>query len=298
MKRLSIVAAAVLLSSVPASAYWLSAGASEARGTQNYNGVNAFGQAGTDAFSLKPMFQSFHSDVSGGAFNTYSLRVGYDSQLLALGLTGGATPRVNGYDNQFGAVDATLSLTPTGEGARQRINGRPQVQGPAEGAGLARIDIGGSAVYTRHSERVGSAGQALGSATRLGQTDLTASAGVALLTSLLSVDITKSVYDKKPADLDMRAPRVENIVGLAQVAQGFPNSSVNAKVIFGLIPFVKPYAGYTRTTFMAGVPSSQAYTAGLTVPLGIVAVSANWEHYVQAGQSNRDFFGFGAGLRL
>lgn len=298
MKRILIAAAAVLLWSAPASAFWLSAGASGSRGTQNYSGVNAYGQAGTDAFSIKPMFQSFRSDVSGGVFNTYSARVGYDTTLLGLGVTGGATPLVNGYNNQFGAVDATLSLTPTGEGARERINGRPQTQGPAQGAGLARIDIGGSAVFTRHSERVGSAGQALGSVARLGQTDLTASAGAALLGSLLSVDITKSVYDKKPADLDMRAPRVENIVGLAQVAQGFPNSSVNAKLLFGLIPLVKPYVGYTRTTFLAGVPGAQAYTAGLAVPLGIVSVSANWERYVQAGQSDHDFFGLGAGLRL
>jgi len=292
-------AAVALMRPVPAAAdAWVNGGVREYTGNQNYNGINAFGQVGFGDFSLRPSFGSFHSDVSSGTLNTYALRVGYDTKLFALGLSGGGTPSVNGYSNKFGGVDATFSLTPSGEGARQRINGREQSSGPAQGAGLARIDIGGSVNYTSHSDHVGSAGQALGSVARLGQTDLTASVGVSILESLLSVDVTKSLYDKKPADLNMRTPRVQNIIGLAQVAQGFPNSSTNVKLLFGGTPLIKPYVGYTHTTFQAGQPGANAYNAGVSAELQILEVSANWEHYVQSGQSAHDYVGLGAGVRF
>jgi len=297
----------------PAAAFWINGGAREISGNQNYNGLNAYGQVGLDSFSIKPVFQSFHTGVvntlvptgspntlvPSHALNTYSLRLGYDTKLIGLGVTGGATPSVDGYSNKFGGADLVLSLTPTGGGARERINGREQASGPAQGAGLARVDLGVSAMYTSHGDHVGAAGQTLGSVARLGQTDVTGSVGVAVLGSLLSVDVTKSAYDKKPGNLTMRAPRVEDILGLSQVLQGvFPNSSTNVKFLFGGTPVIKPYVSYTRTTFMAGVPQSHGYSAGLSAELQMLEVSANWERYAQTGQVDRNYFGLGASLRF
>ncbi|HBT61781.1 MAG TPA: hypothetical protein DEB40_08570 [Elusimicrobia bacterium] len=281
-----------------AAAFWLNAGAKETTGNRNYNGVNVSGQVGLGDFSVKPMFATFHSDLSSGTFNSYSLRVGHDTKLLGLGVTGGVTPSVNGYSNQFVGADLALSITPTGQGARARIGGREQASGPAQGAGLARIDLGASAMFTNHRDHFGPAGQALGSVARLGQTDLTGSAGVSILKNLLSVDVTKSFYDHKPEGLNMRAPRVQNIIGLSQVVQGFPNTSANVKLVMSVLPLIKPFVNYTRTTFEAGESNSNAYSAGVSVELEILELSAAYERYVQAGQTDRNYFSLGASLRL
>jgi hypothetical protein len=299
LMRMAAVAAAAFLWAGQASAFWLNAGAKETTGNQSYNGVNASGQVGLDDFSLKPMFNSYHSNASSGTFNSYSLRAGYDTQLFGIGVTGGFTPSVNGYNNQFAGVDAALSITPTGEGARERIGGRDQAtSGPAQGAGLARIDLGASAMYTNHRDHFGSADQTLGSAARLGQTDLTGSAGVSILKNLLSADVTKSLYDHNPDLINMRAPRVENIIGLSQVIQGLPDTSVNVKLVMGVLPLIKPFVDYTHTTFKAGEANSSAYSAGVSAEMEILELSAAYERYVQNGQTDHNYFTLGASLRF
>ena len=298
LMRTAAVATVALLWAGQASAFWLNAGAKETTGNHDYNGINASGQVGLGDFSIKPMFNSYHSNVSSGTFNTYSLRAGYDTKLFGLGVTGGVTPSVNGYNNQFAGADVALSLTPTGEGARERIGGREQAGGPAQGAGLARIDVGASAMYTNHRDHLGSGNQMLGSAARLGQTDLTGSAGVSILKNLISVDITKSLYDHKPDGLNMRAPRVENIIGLSQVVQGFPNTSTNVKLLMSVLPLIKPFVDYAHTTFEAGAANSNAYSAGVAVQMQMLELSAAYERYVQTGQTDRNYYTLGASLRL
>jgi hypothetical protein len=298
LMRTAAAATVALLWAGQASAFWLNAGTKETTGNQDYNDVNVAGQVGLGDFSLKPMWSSYHSDVSSGTFNTYSLRAGYDTELFGVGVTGGATPSVNGYNNQFAGADAALSLTPTGEGAHQRIGGRDQASGPARGAGLARIDLGVSAMYTNHHDHFGSGDRALGLAASLGQTDLTGSAGVSLLRNLLSVDVTKSLYDHNLDGLDMRAPRVENIIGLSQVVQGLPDTSVNVKLVMSILPLIKPFVDYTHTTFEAGEANSSAYSVGVSAEMDILEVSAAYERYVQAGQTDHNYLSLGASLRF
>ena len=288
--RTAAVATVALLWAGQASAFWLNAGVKETTGNNDYNGVNASGQVGLGDFSIKPMFNSYHSDLSSGAFNSYSLRAGYDTKLFGLGVTGGATPSVNGYNNQFAGADVALSITPTGEGARERIGGREQAGGPAQGAGLARIDLGASAMYTHHRDHFGFA--------NLGQTDLTGSAGVSILKNLLSVDVTKSLYDHNPDGPKMRAPRVENIIGLSQVVQGFPDASANVKLLMSVLPLIKPFVDYTHTTFADGKANSSAYSAGVSAEMDILELSAAYERYVQAGQTDHNYFSLGASLRF
>jgi hypothetical protein len=296
--RTAAVAAVALLWAGQASAVWFNAGVKEISGNQDYNGVNGSAQLGVGDFSFKPMFGSFHSNVSTGTLSTYSLRAGYDTKLFGVGITGGLTPSVNGYSNEFGGVDAALSITPSGEGARQRIGGRDQSGGPAQGEGLARIDLGGAVVFTNHRDHYGLTNQALGSAVDLGQTDLTGSAGVSLLKNLLSVDVTKSFYDHKPGTYNMRAPRVENITGLSQVIQGYPDTSANVKLVMSLLPVIKPFVGYTHTTFDAGVACSHDYAAGISVELEILELSASYQRYVQQGQTDHNYFTLGAAVRF
>jgi hypothetical protein len=296
--RIAAVAALALLWAGQASAFWLNAGAKETTGNQNYNGVNIGGQLGFDDFSLKPMFNSYHSDLSSGTFNSYSLRAGYDTKLFGIGVTGGLTPSVNGYSNQFAGVDAALSITPTGEGARERIGGRDQASGPSQGEGLARIDLGASAQYTNHRDHFGSHSQALGSAADLGQTDLTASAGVSLLRNLISVDFTKSQYDENPNSYNIRAPRVENVIGLAQVIQGLPDTSTNVKLVMSMLPLIKPFVDYTHTTFKAGEANSSSYAVGVSVEMAMLELSAAYQRYVQNGQSDHNYYTLGASVRF
>jgi hypothetical protein len=298
MMRTAAVAAVALLWAGQASAFWLNAGAKETTGNQNYNGVNIGGQVGLDAFSLKPIFNSYHSDVSSGTFNTYSLRAGYDTKLFGIGVTGGLTPAVNGYSNQFAGVDAALSITPTGEGARERISGRDQTSGPAQGAGLARIDLGASALFTNHRDHFGSNDKALTSAADLGQTDLTGSAGVSLLKNLISVDVTKSLYDQNPNQYNIRAPRVENVIGLSQVIAGLPDTSTNVKLLMSMLPLIKPFVDYTHTTFKAGESYSNSYAVGVSVEMAMLELSAAYQRYVQNGQTDHNYYTLGASVRL
>jgi hypothetical protein len=95
----------------------------------------------------------------------------------------------------------------------------------------------------------------------------------------------------------MRAPRVQNVVGLANVVQGYPNSNVNVKVLFGLTPLIKPFAQYARTTYLAGQPASTAYTAGGSFELAILEVSASYERFVQSG-NDQNFVSVGANVRF
>ncbi len=295
--KISSCAVALALLATSAFAVGFDAGVKETYGARHYNGVGAFGQLNIANVSVEPMFNSFHNDFSSGTFNTYSLRLGYDTKLFGIGLTGGATPSVNGYNNKFAGADVTFSLTPTGEGARERINGRQQASGPAQGRGLARVDVGGAATYIYHTDHFGTSNQALGAAAHLAQTDVTGSVGVAVLESLLSLDMTKSVYEHQPASVLMRSPRVENVVGLANVVQGYPNTSANVKLLFGATPLLKPFAQYTHTTFEAGQPNSNAYTAGVSAELAILEVSASYERYQQQG-NNQNFVSVGANVRF
>jgi hypothetical protein len=93
---------------------------------------------------------------------------------------------------------------------------------------------------------------------------------------------------------------VENIIGLPQVVQGFPDTSTNLKLLMSTLPLplIKPFVGYTHTTFYVGEVASSAYSAGVTVEMQMLELSAAYGRYAQAGQPDHNYITLGASLRF
>lgn len=288
---------ALLSLAAPARAFFFNSGLKQISGNNDYYGTSAYAHFGSD-IHFKPSFSSFHSNVSGGTFNAYALRVGYDMKLFGAGVTAGTTPKVNGYKNSFVGVDASVSLTPTGSGPIKRIKGSDQGGGAARGKGLARVDVGAGVLHTSHSDDLNASGATRTGTFKLGQTDLSASVGVSFLENLISLDLTKSVYDKTLSAATDRGSRVQTVTGLTSMIQGFPKTSASARLEMSMIPVVSPFVSYTRTTFELSQPSLNAYALGGSVELMILEVVASYQHYTQAGVPDNDYVGLGASLRF
>ncbi|MBI3553418.1 MAG: hypothetical protein HY077_13060 [Elusimicrobia bacterium] len=296
-----ILLAASLLGSCPAlQAKELSfnVGAAETLGSQHYAGTSAYVKVKKDDYSLKPSYSQYHDDFSSGTYKTLAVRGAYDTKAFGLGATVGGTPKINGYSNVFFGVDGILSITPTGGKASKRIRGANQVENNARGSGLARIDLGAGLTHTTHRDDIGAAGRGRTNSVTLGQTDLSGSAGVEVLDNWLSLDVTKSVYDKDVAGLNARGSRVIVLPGLSSTIQGFPNTSASVRYEYEAFPIVVPYATYTHTTFLSGVGHSDSVKAGGYAEFDIVEVGGSYERYVQPGFPGRNFFSLSASARF
>lgn len=310
MTKLSL-SLAVLMSAAPAGAVWFNGGVSQVGGSDNYRATTFQGTVGHEGYTVKPRFSTYRSDSSGGTFNTLSTRLGYEDKLFTVGLTGGGTGKVDGYSNRFFGLDAAVSLTPTGKGPEKRISGKGESTGPARGKGVMRVDLGAEIRHTVHTDAFSTSTP--GSSTRgpgapralrasgpldIGQTDMTASAGVSLLGNLLSFDVTKSRYTKNLATAGARAPANTPVSGMLQAVQGFPDASWTARFETSLLPLVTPFAQYTYTKFEIGQPDGRGSTVGAYLELGIVEASASYEHYAQAGRPGQNYFTVGGSLRF
>ncbi len=290
---------ALLAASAPiqARAAFFQAGVKQTAGTRNYQGTDAYLDLG-DVWSFKPGFSSFHSDLATGTLKTYSARFGYDNRVFGFGVTGGATPKVNGYGNHFEGIDAVISLSPTGSGPVKRIRGNEEGGGKARGKGLARVDLAASILHTEHNDDFAAGFVPRSRPIHIGQTDFNGSVGVSVLRNLMSVDVTKSVYDHDLAAVSARAPQVERLQGVYAVVQGFPDTSTHLKLEISEVPMVTPFISYTHTTFKLGQPASGAYTVGGYVEFDIVEVSASYQRYAQAGRADQNYYSLGASLRF
>ncbi|OGS01396.1 MAG: hypothetical protein A2V88_11885 [Elusimicrobia bacterium RBG_16_66_12] len=86
--------------------------------------------------------------------------------------------------------------------------------------------------------------------------------------------------------------------GFGAVVQGFPDTSMNAKLKWKTLPLVQPYLSFTRTRFKLGAEPSDAYEAGGTVGLQMLSVKAAYQRYTQKGFADQNFFSVGAGLNF
>ncbi len=304
--------AAVFLFALSARAdegVWFNGGAKGTAGTQSYFGSDWWAQLGKGDYSVKPMFSEYRSDTSSGTYKTVSARAAYDSKLFGAGLTLGGTPKVNGYSNGFVGVDAILSITPGLQGPTKRINSSSESAGPARGKGVARIDLGGAIKHYAHRDDLQAApGQAgrrggafvarSGGQLRLGETDFTASGGVSILDALLSIDLTKSVYDKNLTNLNARALQNVRLSGLASTIQGFPDTNTAVRLELGMLPLLTPYVTYVHTKYKLAQPDSNGVTAGVYAELDIVELSGSYEHLAQSGQPDENYYSLGASVRF
>ncbi|MCX5787284.1 MAG: hypothetical protein NTX64_02065 [Elusimicrobia bacterium] len=307
--------AVTFLAAAPARAdgFWFNGGIKGTVGTEEYRGVDASAQLGGDHLSIKPMFSEYSSTATVGTFKTASVRLGYDTDLFGIGVTGGGTPRVNGYSNVFGGVDAILSLTPGSGGPTKRITPGQGTAGGARGEGLTRIDIGASYMHTANRDsfqaanaaQVGVRGPAStvsvaqrANALTIGQNDMTGSVGIKLLGFLFSGAFTKTVYDKDLAANFVRALPVERLNGQGVTTQGMPDTNTALRAELDQLPLITPWASYVHTRYKLGQSNSNALTVGLNVELSILEVVASIEHLAQVGAADRNYMSLGANIRF
>jgi len=282
-----------------AAALSLDGGISQVAGNSNYAGTSAFAKITHNGCSLTPSFSQYHSDSSSGTYQTFSLRGGYDTKLYGFGVTVGGTPRVNGYTSSFVGVDGVISLTPTGGSAPDRIRGSQQGKSGASGSGLARIDLSGAVTYIKHHDALASGNVARAQAVNIGQTNLNGAVGVSVLKNLISVDITKFVYDHNLAVVAARPAGVQNLTGLSAAVQGFPNTSTSVRLQTQMLPLVTPFVSYTHTVFALNQPHTDAYTVGGYVEFEIVEVTASYQRYASSGGlQDQNYYSLGASLRF
>ena len=311
MMKWAFVAVMILAVPARAHAFWFNGGVKGTVGTEEYRGADASAQIGGDHLSIKPMFSEYSSTATVGTFKTASVRIGYDTDLFGIGVTGGGTPRIDGYSNVFGGVDGVLSLTPGSGGPVKRITPGQGSAGGARGEGLTRIDIGASFMHTAHRDsfqaapgQIGVRGPGVFGAPRpitpltIGQNDLTGSVGIKLLGLLFSGAFTKTVYDKDLTTNLVRALPVVRLNGQDVTTQALPDTNTAFRLELDQLPLITPFATYVHTRYKVGQSNSNALTVGLNVELSILEVVASVEHLAQVGAADRNYISLGANVRF
>jgi hypothetical protein len=312
MNRKIPLAAALLAAALAAPARAaVSAGVSEATGNNDYQSVrgNASVDIG-DSWTLSPNYTRYKTDFTNGTYNDYGARLGFETGPLALGVNGSVLPAVDGYSQGSFGGDLTFTLTPEGSPHGRKMAG-PDSSGADAGtfgAGLAAVDVGVSVQRTQHRDDLmlqtpGSSpfGPTTARATpyELGQTDLSAFAGLKFLFTELSAQVVKSQYDKSLSGTQsVRAAPYLSLLGVTGIEQGYPDLGYNLRLKWKTLPLVQPYATYTHMTYELGESPSNAFQVGGTVGLKMLNVNAGWEHYSQVGTPSRDYVTVGAGLNF
>lgn len=303
---LAVLACAAL--ALPASAA-ISVGADQTFGTHNYRGTKANASIDlSDSLYLTPTFSTYRTDDSSGSYYQGGLRVGYEVGPLSLGVMGAFVPKNDGYKQNSVGADLTFSLAPGHTKHGHRMAGPASENNETYGYGLAGVDLGGSVVHTTHSDDYtanGTSGEALrqqgvlrANRFTVGETDLTAFAGLKFLVTEISASVSKSVYDKSLDNNLTRESPYRPMGDFMAIESGFPESNYSAKVKWTMLPFVKPYVAFTHTNFKLGAAPSNATEAGLNVGLDMLNVKAAYGHYGQNGFIARNYFNIGASLNF
>lgn len=308
MKNLhwALVVATAAVMSAPASAA-VSVGADQTFGTDNYRGTKASASLDLgESLYVMPTFSTYRADSSSGSYYQPGLRVGCDVGPLSLGVSGAFVPKNDGYRQNSVGADVTFSLAPGRTSHGRRMAGPASEGNETFGYGLAGVDLGGSVNHIQHSDdftAAGASGDALrqkgfqrAKAFTVGQTDLTAFAGVKFLITEISASVSKSVYDKTLEGNLLRESPVMNAAGFTPVEAGFPDSDYNLKMKWKTLPVARPYVSFTHTNFKLGSRPSNAVEAGVTVGLDMLNLKGSYEHYSQTGFGSRNYFTLGAGL--
>ncbi|MBI5200054.1 MAG: hypothetical protein HY925_00580 [Elusimicrobia bacterium] len=307
-----VLTALIVANSSPARAFF-DASVTQTFGANKYVGTKVWADIGEE-FHVKPTFNVYKSDTSNGTYKTFQLRGAYDTKVWGAGVTAGGSPKVNGYSNRFFGADVNFSLTPGMGGQIRRLTDNPEGKGP-KGSGLARVDVGGAIFHTTHVDELqftaggsrnsrggGSAPLRPGARPRsvnIGQTDLTVNAGVSVFETLISAEVTGSRYDKDLNAIAAAPAAAVQLSGLNSIIQGFPKTSMMARVDLSMFPIVEPYVSLTRTSYYLGAPKSTAVTIGATAGFEILEAHGSIETYDPGGGSAKQtYVSFGGGVRF
>ena len=303
-----VVLAACAALAAPASAA-ISVGADQTFGTLNYRGTKANASIDlTDSIYATPTFAAYRTDQSSGSLYQGGLRVGYEQGPFSLGVSGAFVPKADGYSQNSVGADLTFSLSPGSSKHGHRMAGPSSQSNETSGYGLAGIDFGGAVNHITHKDdyrAVGTSGEALRqqgaafpAAFVVGETDLTAFAGVKFLITEVSGSVAKSVYDKTLDNNHLRESPFMAMGEYGAIESGYPDSDYNLKVKWKTLPFVTPYVSFTHTNFKLGSAPSNAAEVGGNVGLDMLNVKGSYGHYSQNGFQTRDYFTLGASLNF
>lgn len=297
-KGLSFLAAALALAAAPARAAGLNLGISQSFGTDEYEATNVYAAVGWGGFSFAPELKRYSHETSEGAQSAVQARLGYDSRLFGLGVTGGSSLKRDGFQAVYGGADVALTLSPGGEDGIRRIGGPGRSVAPV-GKGIARVDVGGG-FMTSHFKQDATAAVAESGLT---QHEVHGFVGASVIGLLLSVRGSRFLYND---DLNGRGSVPSRawtpVGGLVPYVNGFAKESVHVRGEFALLPLIRPSIHYTFASFekIAGVQpgDKRAVGFGVAVGLELVAVEASYQHINTTGAKDTNLVSVGATLRL
>ena len=306
-----MAAAALCLWSLPADAFFVKPVLKQTRGSRHYVSSTGSVDFGTDDLHFKPSVTGFRSDDSTGTFKTYEARATYAVGKYEVALTGGFSPRVNGYANRFLGLEGSTSFE-FEKGAPDRPaenEARDEKTEPSKRKfAISRVDLSGGITKTEHSDEfsgtINKKGQLVlvrstTSTLDVGQTDFEGTIGIDITAARLEADLTKSVYNKDIARVGARAAQVTQLSGLTSTVQGFPDLNANARVDLQLFEAATPWFSYTYTTYKVQQPNSRAGAVGVdAVPVDGLSLTASFQRVVQAGQPTKDYVTLQAGYRF
>jgi hypothetical protein len=286
MQRRLLFALFFLFLGKTADAY-TDAGGKYTAGPDGYAGVNAFAEWGEEDYYFRPGLNTYQSDLSD-RISTYSLGAGLDRERWSLGGEVSLTPETGGYKNSGLYADFTYGLLPA----------------PAGDAALQDASLGVFAGLTMHEDiyaastvtvsvgRRGSSSTTLSDVFKLNQTDYGVTAAVKLWGVRASGRLSKTAYSEDISAENRELPLDIGGIGTS----GFPDTAVSARLRVPAWPVV-PEAGYTRTKYLLDQPSSESFTAGLSVKFSKAEFSAGWENFNPGGgQPKRDYWSLGLTL--
>ncbi|MBI2069433.1 MAG: hypothetical protein HYT79_02445 [Elusimicrobia bacterium] len=265
--------AAIILCLSAGSAGAIDIGLRQTLGSDDYKGTYGYLEIGAGALSIRPEADLFTSDKTTASFKTFAARLGYDTSILGLGVTGGATPEEDDYSNAFAGADATLTFSATG-GGRKRI--RTSGGGAPRGRGLARVDAGAGALVTKHEDKLNAARTTLANKFEVTQTDLSVFAGASFVGIHASANLTQSDYNKTLTASDRPAQRLK-LDGVNMRLEGFPETSLTLHAEIPFLPLINPFVTYNRTSYKASTLTTRVFSVGAHVGLEMLEVFGAFE---------------------
>lgn len=253
-------------------------------GTGGYKGRNGYLQYG-DAWRVRGSYADYDYDGSTGTTRTIGLRASYQGDSLSVGLNASVTPRNDNYANRaFGADGAWTFL----------LN-----EGSEEPGGLEEFELGAFWSQTRHSQIIPGNAALEERDVNLNQHDLGISAAVTAWDLTLSLDASRSIYDKDFSQLPNASLRFRRLTEAASLVNGFPERAGSARLEYGRWRACIPYISAAATRYsIQPQPASLTSGAGVALKYGGLGVDLGYELVRQKGSADTKYFNFGGSFKF
>ena len=298
----------VVLGVSPARAFFVRPSVTQTLGSRNYAGTHTSVDFGGD-LHLTPSLNSYHSDDATGTYKTWGVQAAYEFEKYGVALSGGFSPRVNGYANRYVGGEASMSFD-FEEGVVDRaaeFKREEQEKQPSRRTfGVSRLDLTVGLTQTQHSDEFTATTNARGqqvvthstTTLALGQTDLLMTAALEIRKTRLSISLTKSVYNKDLAYIGARSAQIAVLSGLDPIVQGFPDLNFNTRLDLEMWPVYTPWVSYTYSKFKVTQASAAAYAVGLNALWRAFLLTGSYQRYSLAGGADRNYLSASAAYRF